>query len=466
MKILHAKVPTPEQLLLIENPQPGVRLIRGAVGSGKTTTALLMLRQLSVFWRRRKVRQGLPETVNAIVITYNRTLKGYIEDLANTQVKKSKGFCLKVLTFGKWSKSLCQNSVIDESKSKREILRLSKHNKINLPEKVLLDEIEYIKGRFLPSKLEEYIDCKRIGRGNSPRVSRQLRTTLVQHVIKSYNEWKEDEGISDWNDLAIEVMENEDRPRYDVIIADEAQDLSANQVRSLMSCAAKPSSIVFVLDAAQRIYPRGFTWKEAGISIRPERSHKLNDNHRNTIEICKFATPLLDGLELGDDGSLPNLDSCKKSGAKPILIEARYSKQTEYVLYHISSYIDLSVESVAFLHPVGWFRYLKPELRKKGLKFVEITGRSTWPKGSENIALSTMHSAKGLEFDHVMILGLNEENTPHGDDPGDTLFENLRRMLAVAITRARKSVILGYKAGEGSSLLSLLDPATYQKKVL
>ena len=67
MKTLHTKVPTPEQLQLIENPQPGVRLIRGAAGSGKTTTALLMLRQLSTFWQRRKKRQGVPDNVNAIV---------------------------------------------------------------------------------------------------------------------------------------------------------------------------------------------------------------------------------------------------------------------------------------------------------------------------------------------------------------------------------------------------------------
>ncbi len=466
MKTLTQHVPTPEQLTLIENPQPGVRLIRGAAGSGKTTTALLMLRQLSALWQRRKERQGLPETVNTIVITYNRTLKGYIEDLANAQIKKSKGLSLEVSTFGKWSKSLCKNSVIDGNRSKRKILRLVNDNNITLPKKFLLDEIEYIKGRFLPSKLGEYIDCRRVGRGNSPRVNSQLRTTLVQNVINPYNEWKEDEGISDWNDLAIATMGKADRPIYDIIIADEAQDLSANQVRSLMSCAAKPSSVVFVLDAAQRIYPRGFTWKEAGISITPERSYKLKDNHRNTVEICKFATPLLDGLDLGDDGSLPNLNSCKKSGSKPIVIEAKYSKQVEYVLDYINSYIDLSVESVAFMHPLGWFNYLKPELRKKTLGFVEITRQSAWPKGPENIALSTMHSAKGLEFDHVIILGLNEENTPHGEDPEDATFENLRRMLAVAITRARESVILGYKAEEGSSLLSLLDPETYLKKVL
>ena len=75
-----------------------------------------------------------------------------------------------------------------------------------------------------------------------------------------------------------------------------------------------------------------------------------------------------------------------------------------------------------------------------------------------------MHSAKGLEFDRIFIIGLNDKTTPHGSEEGDATLENLRRMLAVAITRARKSVIVGYKPTEASSLISLLDPDTYREE--
>lgn len=43
MKTLPPVTPTPEQLAIISNPIAGGQLIRGAAGSGKTTTALLML---------------------------------------------------------------------------------------------------------------------------------------------------------------------------------------------------------------------------------------------------------------------------------------------------------------------------------------------------------------------------------------------------------------------------------------
>ena len=36
-------------------------------------------------------------------------------------------------------------------------------------------------------------------------------------------------------------------------------------------------------------------------------------------------------------------------------------------------------------------------------------------------------------------------------------------MLAMAVGRARKSVMVGYKPGEESTLVGLLDPSTYQR---
>ena len=46
MRTLQNVTPTPEQLPILTDDRPGFRLIRGAAGSGKTTAALLRLRQL------------------------------------------------------------------------------------------------------------------------------------------------------------------------------------------------------------------------------------------------------------------------------------------------------------------------------------------------------------------------------------------------------------------------------------
>ena len=459
--------PTPEQLAIISNPRYGVQLIRGAAGSGKTTTALLMLRQLSKFWVRNKARQNIHGGTRVLVITFNRTLRGYILDLAQRQIPHSSQLNLTVSTFGRWSKGYFPYfDVLEDRVREAKIKQLAIN--ILLQDNFILEEVDYLLGRFPANQLDNYLTCRRDGRGQMPRVDRNLRRKILDEIIHPYNEWKDQNGYYDWNDLALHQLNVNITPKYEIIIVDEAQDLSANQVRAIVHFAADPSSIVFVLDAAQRIYPRGFIWNEAGISIRQGQSYRLQENHRNTRQICQFAEPLLKDLDIGDDGTFPDFSSCTRNGPLPLVIVSRYRNQVNHVIDHIRSHIDLRNESVAFLKPRGggWFRELKGELRRNSLEYVELTREDEWPTGPENIALSTMHSAKGLEFDHVFIIGLNEEITPHGSDEGDSLFENWRRILAMAITRARVSVIIGYKPGEASSLIPLLDPNTYQKVTL
>lgn len=63
------------------------------------------------------------------------------------------------------------------------------------------------------------------------------------------------------------------------------------------------------------------------------------------------------------------------------------------------------------------------------------------------ITLMTVHSAKGLEFDHVFLPGLEEGIFPHSRSMEDPVeLEEERRLMYVAITRARKNVGLSYAA--------------------
>ena len=59
------------------------------------------------------------------------------------------------------------------------------------------------------------------------------------------------------------------------------------------------------------------------------------------------------------------------------------------------------------------------------------------------VTLMTIHSAKGLEFDHVFIIGLEEGLFPHSnclDSPDE--IEEERRLCYVAVTRAKKTLTL------------------------
>ena len=85
-----------------------------------------------------------------------------------------------------------------------------------------------------------------------------------------------DENLVDWDDLAVSLSRQKVGCPYDIIITDETQDFSANEIRAIKNQLAGEHSLTFVVDTAQRIYARGFTWQEAGIIV--QNSRRLSKN--------------------------------------------------------------------------------------------------------------------------------------------------------------------------------------------
>lgn len=454
---------TAEQLPIISGTRMGIEMIRGAAGSGKTSTALLRLESLAHTFVARRKRLGQAAPVKVLVLTFNRTLAGYVEHLAASQLAAFSDVSCEIDTFAAWARrSLGGPSIIDDDVRESCLRRLGAG--VKLDSESLLNEIEYVCGRFRPSERANYVLLERTGRGNAQAVPRALRPSILGVIDKYYEGLVTYNGRKwlDWHLLAEEML-NIPSQQYDVVIIDEAQDFSANQIRAVRHHLADPYCLTLVLDTAQRLYPRGYTWAETGLDLQLARYHRLHVNHRNTVEIAEFAAGIVDGLTLDDDGTLPDFSAATRHGTKPIVCAGKYSKQLEYAINWIKGNVDLSKETVAFLKPRGgnWFKDIKLALKKNGLDYVTITRDRTWPAGPENIALSTMHSAKGLEFDHVIILGLNAENTPHGEGADDEELLLLRRLLAMAIGRARKSVLVGYKPTEASDLVDFFKPLTF-----
>nr|WP_260503010.1 3'-5' exonuclease [Yersinia enterocolitica] len=199
--------------------------------------------------------------------------------------------------------------------------------------------------------------------------------------------------------------------------------------------------------------------------MRNTAYYRLGENHRNTIEIAAFAASITNGLTVDDDGSISDFRQTTRHGPKPIVCKGLYSQQVKYAINYIRRNVNLQTESVAFLKPKGgkWFSEIERQLQLNNLPYITITRNRIWPKGPENIAISTMNSAKGLEFDHVIILGLSIANMQHQDGEYDDKLQQLRRLLAMAISRAKESVIIGYKESEKSDLIDYFTDGTFEE---
>ena len=101
----------------------------------------------------------------------------------------------------------------------------------------------------------------------------------------------------------------------------------------------------------------------------------------------------------------------------------------------------LQESSKRFRNVTEWINYLKEEAKH------QVQEREAENKKENGVALLTMHGSKGLEFETVYIPNCNEGVIPHRKARKQEEIEEERRLFYVAVTRARKKLVLQYITG-------------------
>lgn len=245
---------------------------------------------------------------------------------------------------------------------------------------------------------------------------------------------------------------------HHAVLIDEAHDFEDGWLR-LAAAMTDPAArrLLVLYDDAQSIYQRlrrRFSFTSVGIQARG-RTSVLRLNYRNTAEVLGLALRFARGLlpergrdrEAGRDdeddrvtGVAPS--SSGRRGPRPVLIRARSAhEEAELLAARIADAVVAGTplgEIAVLCRTRAQMAPIAEALARRGLPLQSMgsAGFQHFDWSQAGIRLVTLHSAKGLEFAHVHVAGL--QRLPWRDET----LEDAVRLVYVAMTRATQSLVL------------------------
>lgn len=230
-----------------------------------------------------------------------------------------------------------------------------------------------------------------------------------------------EEKIEKYNDLippSLQIFNLKDFPfdenwRVHEIIIDEAQDLSYQTLSKIKNYT---DQISYGADFRQQLYSGTVTEEEIRQLFPLNTPNDLQQNFRNTYSILNFVKSILINFHI-PQASLDELEEERK-GVKPMLFITNdsFEKEIEKIVEIINQFKS-NKHNIAILLPFGDSRYdfeqsvdkYHKALSDKGIYCSKYYNEMhTDNIVIENIHITTFKSAKGLEFDTVLIPQLHK----------------------------------------------------------
>jgi superfamily I DNA/RNA helicase len=424
----------------------GHYVVLGTAGSGKTTMAI---------HRAAFLANDIAEHAGrTLLVTFNKALVTYLDYLKPAELRG-----VEVRTYHHFARGylndrglMSLNAIASPSQRERcvadalQVVRTEVGDEALLrrPLAFFLDEIQWMNQHGFDER-EAYVDADRVGRAEA-RLQRRQRG-LMFDVYEEYVRLRTDAGKRyDWDDIAsatLRAFEKDNGDRYyRHVVIDEGQDFSPQMIRSLAAAIPQDGSLTLFGDVAQQIYGRRLSWSDAGLNVRSGDVWRFERNYRNSPQIAAMGLAIAEMPYYAGEPDMVAPTEFAADGPKPTLVrfesvadetsfvidQARLAAESGSVAVLLRKHQDESLFRAAFRGAQRIYREL-----------------GTWNPGA-GISYGTVHSAKGLEFDTVILPRLGADHWPEpqvleAQGPAEAASAD-GRLLYVGVTRARQGLIL------------------------
>lgn len=443
----------PTQHKLASGDRSGPVRVLGGAGTGKTVLAMHRAKWLA--------ENRTPEGKKVLFTTFTKNLALDIEDNLKTLCSPKTMAKIEIRNLDAWvhgfmrSRKLEHKIVYDRSKDGAlqawQAALATKDTSLDLSDAFYEQELEQVILAQGVTSRDEYRAVRRTGRGV---ILSRAKRDAVWPVFDEYRgqlasrKLKEvDDAYRDIATVLSQEAEVQSQPlHFSAIVIDETQDFGPQALSLLRAMMGRGvNDLFFVGDGHQRIYSRHrAAMSKCGIDIRG-RSRKLYLNYRTTDEIRRLAVALLEGCDVDDLDEGHDETRRYKSlshGPAPVVldvgsVESAVTNALEAVKRWRGHDAEGHADSTCIIANSKSVRdVLARQFEVAGYQASVIDANQNLAADGAAIHFATMHRAKGLEFDRVIVIAPSS----FFSEPKET--ESQRKLIYVALTRAKREALL------------------------
>lgn len=240
---------------------------------------------------------------------------------------------------------------------------------------------------------------------------------------------------------------------FDVLIIDEAQDFPPAFFKLLKRLSEgqfgneKCPALMILADENQRITESNSTIEEIvrELEISQDRHYRLTTNFRNTAQVARVAQHFYAGMSSGIPklpgraGQVPELRRCSDK----LAVRARILRYAENNPRHEIGVICLGADRQRQQYFAELSKHAPKGLRVQTYSSKEAEHRNASELGFERPGITVLNhaSCKGLEFDAVFLVSLEEAPTSNGQS------DFFKMKMYVMCSRSRENLSLIWNGG-------------------